>query len=66
MPNSITILLNKRFAYFKLLNEEEQKRFINRIRLLRHEKKIVGRGMEVTAEMEIPGMRSHCPTHSSD
>lgn len=46
-------LLGTRFSYFRLLNSDEQKRFVSRLRFIRDSKEFIGRGLQVTEEMEV-------------
>ncbi len=46
-------LLSERFPYFLLLTEVEQRRFVGRLRYIRDSKAFIGRGIELTEEMEI-------------
>jgi Mlc titration factor MtfA (ptsG expression regulator) len=46
-------VLSERFSYFLMLNEKEQKLFVSRLHYIRQEKSFVGRGLEITEEMEI-------------
>jgi Mlc titration factor MtfA (ptsG expression regulator) len=46
-------LLSSKFSYFRLLDDKEQKLFVSRLRYIRDEKHFVGRGLELTEEMEV-------------
>ncbi len=45
--------LSTKFSFFRLLNDREQRLFVSRLRYIRNEKHFVGRGMDITEEMEV-------------
>ena len=46
-------LLHEKFAYFRLLNDREQRIFVSRLRYVRNNKQFVGRDIDITEEMEV-------------
>ena len=46
-------VLSKEFSYFMMLTDIEQRLFVSRLHYIRNEKSFVGRGVEITEEMEI-------------
>lgn len=50
--NQYAGFLNRKFVYFKMLNESEQKTFIDRVDYIRNEKNFVAADMEVTEDMK--------------
>lgn len=46
-------LLLEKIPYFRLLNDREQRIFVSRLRYIRKKKSFVGRGVELTEEMEV-------------
>jgi Mlc titration factor MtfA (ptsG expression regulator) len=55
-PKAFTVyqaLLLDKFAYFRLLDDREQRIFVSRLRYVRDKKQFVGRDIDITEEMEV-------------
>jgi len=46
-------LLFEKVAYYRLLNDQEQRQFVSRLRYVRNNKRFVGRDINVREEMEV-------------